>query len=952
MVITDVNQVVYQGDGATTAFPFTFRIIDATDIKLLLIDADGTETDITSDYFVDTVNNTVHYPGYAPGAEPGLADRPAPVQEGQRLVVYRELPVTQEKDLGEKWPFFVIELALDKLTMLIQQVKGIWDRCLKVSVGQEATAPDFNYTVPIEAGKTFRVKDDGTGFELTEDPAVAHEAAVAAQEAAERAQGIAEEARDDAEAAAANAEDALDLIKEKATWFDNVAAMKAATGLQVGMLAGTKGYYAINDGGSSIYAIRAKTQDDVDDGENILVLNNGKVAEKIYKPFMALNMHDAINIPNYSDLNDYKTAGTYYTQHSANSLTIKNIPPFKSYLSGFRLAVSYLQRDSVILQEFFTNTLQKYFRTFDDLPGRGWTDWEEYATRKSVAHETGVISPIKVGLDCAGIQDAAYHDGKLFVFYGNKKMRVFDWDKKEEIGLYDVAGSITSHANTLTFGHKQNDSDAYPLLYSSGYNGKEADGTTTLPQGTCQVYKINADYSTDFIQDIRIGFINNALWKGNGTVTGNEQFGEFVVDNDNNLLYVIQSLVEDGVPKTRFFKFAIPDTSYASVSLMESDILDYFDIPYHPVHQGATYHDGYIYLSSGLNDNPYYNLTDCVYVSKIDLTNKKEVWAISLNNIMSEAEGVVCIDGKLYVGQNEWYELYGIDVKVPSFASAPYISTPIPSNEKSKKIATTEFVANNFLPLTGGTMTAPIRNTTDNGTPYIAQFNNIKKGVASASTVNRYFILAQDLDAVNLNAISVSVYTNGNKEMRFISEWSHGQIFLAFQHYLSENKGEFAPYPSNVCTLGSASRLWSQLYAATTTISTSDERLKNNITDIPDEVLDAWGEVGWYQYQFKDSIAEKGETKARIHTGAIAQRIESVFTAHGLDANKYGLLCYDEWQYEPAERDEQGNIVQPARPAGNRYSLRYEEALCMEAAYQRRRADKLEERIARLEAKL
>lgn len=281
MVITDVNQVVYLGDGATTAFPFTFRIIDATDIKLLLIDADGTETDITSDYFVDTVNNTVYYPGYAPGAEPGLADQPAPVQTGQRLVVYRELPVTQEKDLGEKWPFFVIELALDKLTMLIQQVKGIWDRCLKVSVGQEATAPDFNYTVPIEAGKTFRVNNDGTGFELTEDPAVAHAAAVAAQEAAERAQGLAEEARDNAETAADNAEDALDLIKEKATWFDNVAAMKAAAGLQVGMLAGTKGYYSINDGGSSIYAIRAKTQDDVEDGNYIIFLDNGNIAERI-----------------------------------------------------------------------------------------------------------------------------------------------------------------------------------------------------------------------------------------------------------------------------------------------------------------------------------------------------------------------------------------------------------------------------------------------------------------------------------------------------------------------------------------------------------------------------------------------------------------------------------------------------------------------------------------------
>lgn len=192
MVITDVNQVVYQGDGLTTAFPFTFRIIDATDIQLLLIDADGTETDITSDYFVDINTNTVHYPGYAPGSEPAEADQPAPVQTGQRLVVYRELPVTQEKDLGEKWPFYVIELALDKLTMLIQQLREWYCRSLHISVGTAADHPDMDLTVPIEAGKTFRVNDAGTGFEACETPS-------AAQEKAEEAQAAAEAARDEVE---------------------------------------------------------------------------------------------------------------------------------------------------------------------------------------------------------------------------------------------------------------------------------------------------------------------------------------------------------------------------------------------------------------------------------------------------------------------------------------------------------------------------------------------------------------------------------------------------------------------------------------------------------------------------------------------------------------------------------------------------------------------------------
>mgnify|MGYP006896794970 CR=1 FL=1 len=58
VVITDVTQVTYIGDGITTAWPYTFRIIEATDIQIVVVDSDGTQTDITSDYYVDVVNST------------------------------------------------------------------------------------------------------------------------------------------------------------------------------------------------------------------------------------------------------------------------------------------------------------------------------------------------------------------------------------------------------------------------------------------------------------------------------------------------------------------------------------------------------------------------------------------------------------------------------------------------------------------------------------------------------------------------------------------------------------------------------------------------------------------------------------------------------------------------------------------------------------------------------
>lgn len=179
----------------------------------------------------------------------------------------------------------------------------------------------------------------------------------------------------------------------------------------------------------------------------------------------------------------------------------------------------------------------------------------------------------------------------------------------------------------------------------------------------------------------------------------------------------------------------------------------------------------------------------------------------------------------------------------------------------------------------------------------------------------------------------------------------------------------FAPKTDNIYTLGTSARRWSQLYAATTEIGTSDEREKQTIQPYPDDILNAWGDVEFRQFLFKDAVAKKGDA-ARIHAGVIAQQVIEAFSKHNLDATKYGLLCYDEWddEYEdvevidsPAVLDENGNEITPAKKhteqklitkAGSRYGIRYSEALCLEAAYQRRRADMLEQRIAAIEEKL
>jgi len=149
-------------------------------------------------------------------------------------------------------------------------------------------------------------------------------------------------------------------------------------------------------------------------------------------------------------------------------------------------------------------------------------------------------------------------------------------------------------------------------------------------------------------------------------------------------------------------------------------------------------------------------------------------------------------------------------------------------------------------------------------------------------------------------------------------------------------------------TLGDASKRWGQLFTTTAPNTSSDERRKQQIAEVPDEVLDAWEEVKWRQYKLNDSVESKGEG-SRLHTGLIAQNIDAAFKGRGLDASRYGLFCHDAWTAQPEETSEEGTAISPAMPAGDEFSLRYEEALSMEAAYMRRMMQRLEARISKLE---
>ena len=135
---------------------------------------------------------------------------------------------------------------------------------------------------------------------------------------------------------------------------------------------------------------------------------------------------------------------------------------------------------------------------------------------------------------------------------------------------------------------------------------------------------------------------------------------------------------------------------------------------------------------------------------------------------------------------------------------------------------------------------------------------------------------------------------------------------------------------------------------------TSDQRLKQQITEIDDKLLDAWEDVDLVQFKYNDAVDEKGD-KARLHTGYVVQQIDNACKSHGVDVSAYGLYCHEEYPEETEEveveqkdgtKTKERKVI---REASEHYSLRYTEALIVECKYLRRCIERLTARIEQLE---
>jgi len=153
-----------------------------------------------------------------------------------------------------------------------------------------------------------------------------------------------------------------------------------------------------------------------------------------------------------------------------------------------------------------------------------------------------------------------------------------------------------------------------------------------------------------------------------------------------------------------------------------------------------------------------------------------------------------------------------------------------------------------------------------------------------------------------------------------------------FGSALEFDGAQFYPLEDNAIKNGHPSNRWTVVYATTTTISSSDQELKQNIESLSEAELRVATRIKGLikKYRWKDAVAIKGDN-ARIHVGAIAQEVKQAFTDESLDADRYAIFCKDEW-YEvdgkPAE-----SLLEPYTSETQdavkvtRLGLRYEQLL-------------------------
>ena len=153
-VSSTTTKAQYSGNGVTTVFAVPFYFLLNADLLVILRSAAGVETT----QLLGT-NYTVTGAGSEAGGSVTMIVAPP---SGTTLTILRNAPATQDTDLlpNDRLPAESLETALDKLTMLVQQLDEENDRSIKFARSDTSTSSTLG-TSSSRAGKILSFDANG-----------------------------------------------------------------------------------------------------------------------------------------------------------------------------------------------------------------------------------------------------------------------------------------------------------------------------------------------------------------------------------------------------------------------------------------------------------------------------------------------------------------------------------------------------------------------------------------------------------------------------------------------------------------------------------------------------------------------------------------------------------------------------------------------------------------------
>jgi len=147
----------YSGNGSTTQFAYTFKILVNSDLQVIIRSSTGTETTKTI-----TTHYTVAGAGDASGGSITFTSGNIPAS-GETVVVRRNVPQTQAIDYiaNDPFPAETHEEGLDRAAMVAQQLSEEGDRSIKLSRTNTMNSTEFSVGATDRASKVLGFDANG-----------------------------------------------------------------------------------------------------------------------------------------------------------------------------------------------------------------------------------------------------------------------------------------------------------------------------------------------------------------------------------------------------------------------------------------------------------------------------------------------------------------------------------------------------------------------------------------------------------------------------------------------------------------------------------------------------------------------------------------------------------------------------------------------------------------------